>query len=152
MLTQQKSDSAYTKQFREGSALVRGIMKFCPKCLDGECFHPSAMEYSVFKNTNRFSGGCWVMAGKDCPLGEVDKVLQRMKGFPSACLWPVLSFYENPLFEETPIPKEFRQEFRIEAERAARIYGEIRSYAKARKCKCGEPLAKGRRVCDGCKL
>ena len=138
MLNPEKSDAAYARQFRDGNALVRGIMKFCPMCLDGQCSHPKAMNYSTTKRINNNTGDCWVMADKGCPLHIIDGVIEAMRNSER--------FYQNPCFEENPKPMEFP----IEPDKAAEIWEGINP--DIRRCKCGEPLPKGRQVCDGCKV
>ena len=136
MLNPDKSDAAYAKQFRDGNALTRGIIKFCPCCMDGECFHPRAKNYSTTKRINNHSCQCWVMADEGCSLNKVESVLESMRNSGR--------FYQNPLFEENPKPREFP----IELNKAAEIWERINP--DIRRCECGEPLRKGHKFCSDC--
>lgn len=136
MLNPDKSDAAYAKQFRDGDALTRGIMKYCPNCMDGECFHPKAMNYSTTKRINNNTGDCCVMACRGCPAGAIEGVINSMR---KAGRW-----YVNPLYEENPKQCEFP----IEPDEATRIWEEINP--DIRRCGCGEPLRKGHKFCSDC--
>jgi hypothetical protein len=157
-LNPDKSDEAYAKQFRDANSLVRGIIKFCPRCMDGECFDECSYMYSETKKVNGFSGHCWAMMDKPCPLGMVELWVLPLMHRAANEDYSIRSksivkdgCYVNPCYEETPKTKEFA----VEPDKATKIHEDILradELAKAPRCECGQVREKGHKYCSGCAL
>ena len=144
MLNQEKTDEQYTKQFTEGDALTRGIMKFCPRCIDGECFSKKALDYSEKQNINRFSGHCHVMNGRDCPDNMLFDVFEDMTIYQQK----YGNEYINPCFEDRQTVH-----VNIDVDEAQYLYDRMlrgEDTRTCRRCDCGAPLTKRMRYCVIC--
>ncbi len=137
MLNPEKSDRAYARQFIEGSALMRGVMKFCSKCVSGECHHIGSYQYSETKTVDRFTGHCWVSQGKNCHLDNLEHVINLMEESG-------LSHYETPLYEENP--KEF---YTVDVKQAEEDYFSL-EWEPDKVCECGKEREYGHKYCTRC--
>jgi hypothetical protein len=153
-LNPDRTDTDYATQFKQGNALERAIMKFCPKCSDGMCSSEQSYEYSKTESTNHHKGICWITKNKPCPLDMIEGVILRMKAARNSDVYvgdhlvARRDKYVNPCFEENP-----KEIYFLQTAKAQWLHKKIKEAAffeNGPKCPCGNPRPKGHTYCTSC--